>query len=229
MFFCFGCSRCKVTLTIVVCGRCDQTVTNKRCPDCVVAYNKSYYANNAQRLRSRSLQKSAWLEEMKSRPCADCRRSFPACAMDFDHLDPKLKSITIGNRDSSQEALRAEVQKCEIVCSNCHRIRTQRRIDEASASLTKRQRSYLVNRQRLRDLKSHPCLDCNECFPPEAMEFDHRPGELKAFPLAQAPNRSWKSVLKEVAKCDLVCSNCHRVRTRQRKLYAADEILRKAG
>lgn len=57
-----------------------------------------------------------------------------------------------------------------------------------------------------------PCMDCGGIFHPVAMDFDHRPGETKSFGVSQV-GRKWSKVLSEVAKCDLVCSNCHRIRT----------------
>jgi ribosomal protein S27AE len=64
-------------------------------------------------------------------PCADCGRSFHPVAMDFDHTsDNKVANIsTMVMRPGthSMQALVAEIAKCEIVCSNCHRIRTHER------------------------------------------------------------------------------------------------------
>ena len=49
--------------------------------------------------------------------------------MEFDHRDPatKVRSVTqmIGN--ASIDRILAEVDKCDVVCSNCHRTRTYRR------------------------------------------------------------------------------------------------------
>ena len=63
-----------------------------------------------------------------------------------------------------------------------------------------------------------PCLDCGGVFPWCSMDFDHRPNEIKEFSIGQqgfqiaTPHRI-ATVEKEIAKCDLVCSNCHRIRT----------------
>lgn len=62
----------------------------------------------------------------ESAPCADCGVNYPACVMDFDHLENK--EFNLGNgRYVSVDRLYAEIAKCEIVCSNCHRIRTHNR------------------------------------------------------------------------------------------------------
>jgi len=73
-----------------------------------------------------------------------------------------------------------------------------------------------VNRDKINLLKAAPCVDCGCTYPSEAMDFDHVRG-TKAFTIGSYSTRNWDVVLAEVAKCDLVCANCHRVRTKQRK------------
>lgn len=61
--------------------------------------------------------------------------------------------------------------------------------------------------------KSVPCADCGGTFPPCVMDFDHRPGETKLFSLGDHRRRSMGQVRLEREKCDVVCANCHRIRT----------------
>lgn len=68
-------------------------------------------------------------------------------------------------------------------------------------------------------LRSGPCTDCKKSYPPYVMEFDHVPERgVKRFNIACGGNYSLKSkiFLDELAKCDLVCANCHRTRTHLR-------------
>jgi hypothetical protein len=71
-------------------------------------------------------------------------------------------------------------------------------------------------------LKSVPCQDCEGWFDPICMDFDHRPGEHKVMSIADMFARAGKMpkcvILEEVAKCDIVCANCHRLRTKRRRL-----------
>ena len=61
---------------------------------------------------------------------------------------------------------------------------------------------------------ANPCVDCGESDP-VVLEFDHL--RDKAFDIgASLPYRSWESILDEIAKCDVVCANCHRRRTARR-------------
>lgn len=61
--------------------------------------------------------------------CFDCRREWPPYVLEFDHVDPETKSFNVGDASSvpSMEALIAEAEKCDLVCSNCHKIREHER------------------------------------------------------------------------------------------------------
>jgi hypothetical protein len=70
----------------------------------------------------------------------------------------------------------------------------------------------------VKQLKGEPCADCGQRFDPVCMDFDHRPGEQKRTEVSRIA-AEWPSMavlLAEIAKCDLVCANCHRLRTKHR-------------
>jgi len=70
----------------------------------------------------------------------------------------------------------------------------------------------------MRAVKSRPCADCGEQFHPAAMTFDHLPGTTKRSNLASLVARSSIKVARdEIAKCEVVCANCHAVRTYERR------------
>jgi hypothetical protein len=65
--------------------------------------------------------------------------------------------------------------------------------------------------------KQGPCVDCGGRFPPECMDFDHIVERgPKLFNISKAGGRNVEGVLAEIAKCDLICANCHRTRSRAR-------------
>jgi hypothetical protein len=71
------------------------------------------------------------------------------------------------------------------------------------------------NKLRIYALKeASPCKDCGLKYPHYVMDFDHI-GDDKKSGLSELVNSraSWETILKEISKCDLICSNCHRVRT----------------
>lgn len=67
----------------------------------------------------------------------------------------------------------------------------------------------------LEELKDVPCADCSGRFPPECMDFDHVIGD-KRYGVGAVAHVSRRVILEEAAKCDIICANCHRIRTRQR-------------
>jgi len=63
-------------------------------------------------------------------------------------------------------------------------------------------------------MKDKPCMDCGVKYPPYVMDFDHRDPSQKVGGINWLiTNGTWEQVLAEIEKCDLVCSNCHRIRT----------------
>lgn len=64
------------------------------------------------------------------------------------------------------------------------------------------------------------CADCGFTGHPAALEFDHRPGTEKRFIVSSGYSRNRAKVLAEIEKCDLVCANCHRIRTHDRRVAA---------
>lgn len=75
----------------------------------------------------------AWLKEMKeASPCTDCGVNYPYFVMQFDHLGDKVINIgDIAHKDWSRARVQKEIDKCELVCANCHAARTHQRRTEA--------------------------------------------------------------------------------------------------
>ena len=72
--------------------------------------------------------------------------------------------------------------------------------------------------QYIRDLKEKtPCLDCGINYPYYVMDFDHVRGKKHKNVMELIPTLSKKKIDEEIAKCEIVCSNCHRYRTHIRK------------
>jgi hypothetical protein len=130
------------------CGRCGQdkplTDFHKRrkygwqawCKTCRREYDREYH----QRTRPiRLAQKKryladviGWYRELKTgRPCADCGGSFHYSAMEWDHL-PGMQKVaevsTLVAKTRSKRGVLEEIEKCELVCANCHAVRTFNRV-----------------------------------------------------------------------------------------------------
>jgi hypothetical protein len=80
-----------------------------------------------------------------------------------------------------------------------------------------RERSKRIRESVYEYKRSKPCMDCNVQYPHYVMEFDHVRGE-KIANVADMINRNTTlRVWEEIEKCDLVCANCHRLRTHARR------------
>lgn len=70
--------------------------------------------------------------------CFDCKRKFPQVCFHFDHRDLKQKEFNIGaNLRKKIEVLKAEVLKCDLVCANCHAIRTHKNYEVITKKISK--------------------------------------------------------------------------------------------
>ena len=83
-------------------------------------------------------------------------------------------------------------------------------------------RAERIYRSKLRDrialLKmQRGCVDCGYDAHPAALDFDHRTPTMKIANISRMmrDRYSWARICAEIDKCDLRCSNCHRVRTAQ--------------
>lgn len=84
-----------------------------------------------------------------------------------------------------------------------------------TARMTKQAKDRKEFRAWMLTLKAgKPCTDCLETFHPAAMHWHHRPGEHKIGSVANlALKLNRQLILDEIAKCDLICANCHAVHT----------------
>lgn len=103
-----------------------------KCRDCRRSMDREYARTNAGREKHRARQNSRYskarvlLAELKSSPCQDCGGSFPPYVMHFDHRDPGQKLLTVSALAGagSISNMLVEIFKCDLVCANCHAIRT---------------------------------------------------------------------------------------------------------
>ena len=107
-----------------------------------------YLAQVAERRRRLTARNRRMLQELKSRPCVDCGRSFPYYVMDFDHLEDKVDLVS-RMVSCGPERILAEVAKCDLVCANCHRIRTFGRLAARGSTSMRRSDAGLSAQARL--------------------------------------------------------------------------------
>ena len=201
-----------------------------------VAYYRAHREEEIERVRISQAATLEFLRDLRRRPCHDCGETFSPWVMDFDHRDPRTKLFALAAGKAllkSRDVLLAEIAKCDIVCANCHAMRTYEWVRANRATLSwftvgsspriEEKRAYWkANIELLAKLRDVPCMDCGQRFPFYVMQFDHRDSTQKRYTISQMVSRAGtKTILAEVAKCDIVCANCHRERTyRSRKVNA---------
>lgn len=109
--------------------------TQYRCRECLAFKMREHYLNNKERYISKAKESSKRLRDevsalKESKPCTDCKITFPSYIMTFDHLDSKTKVNDIATlvTTNNRKAVFDEIAKCELVCFNCHAQRTHNRL-----------------------------------------------------------------------------------------------------
>ncbi len=106
-------------------GHLGMAHTSYGCLPCVKArVMEGSVKDNVKKRRAALRQIAA---DAKNRPCYDCGIQFPSVCMDFDHRDRKTKTDLVSKmvfHGAKPEKLKLELEKCDVVCANCHRIRT---------------------------------------------------------------------------------------------------------
>lgn len=66
------------------------------------------------------------------------------------------------------------------------------------------------NKDLFASLFGHTCSVCEAIVHPAALDFHHRDPSAKSFGITKSSGRSLDTLMEELAKCDPICSNCHR-------------------
>lgn len=116
-------------------------------------------------------------------------------------------------RDKAHTILRGACLRCRGKCQTRWVSKNRERYLQIKRCLLKRRRQKF--KQSIDQYKeSTPCADCGNKYPAVCMDFDHRvPCEKRASISRLISNNGWQRVWTELTKCDLVCANCHRIRT----------------
>ncbi len=93
-------------------------------------YYKEYHEKRKEKYKVKRKEKynkrKKYIDQIKLESgCVFCGYNEHPAALDFDHIDPLIKISNISNLLlGSLNSLQAEIAKCQVLCSNCHRIKT---------------------------------------------------------------------------------------------------------
>ena len=166
--------------------------------------NKTIYRD---RLKARRAATQQFVDSIKLGKCCKFCSEDDVCCLDFHHRNPDSKAFTITFATKSgyaESRLLEEIEKCDIVCANCH---LSHHKTEYPLPTNKR---GLRNSLWLRQYKSDKC--CSKCGETNSATLCfHHLGEksycvsdlvVKGFAIAR--------IEAEIAKCEILCANCHR-------------------
>jgi hypothetical protein len=205
------------------------------CVACGKERKRIHYRNNKtdyqeRRNARRKMTKKEINSYKEKNPCIRCGGFYPSFAMDFDHVGEKKFKISeaVGNIRSLDEIWK-EISKTELVCKNCHAIRTYNRkynfqieikqeLLNSSLQATRARQRRRKSRNYVKSIKGdfNWCTDCRKLLPYYALDYDHVRGQKKFNIAKGCSEQTVSAIIEELKKCELVCRNCHAMRTQLR-------------
>ena len=164
---------------------------------------------NTQRTLNRRADNRSWLNDRKeSIGCEHCGLA-EASVLDFHHRNPDQKKMAVNEMVTygyGKDALRAELQKCVVLCANCHRREHFEVPDPPEGDETEQRRRWIYEYKQ----ESNGCTRCDRTDP--ACLVFHHTGDKKRATIARlvADRYPKEEIRAEVEKCELLCANCHR-------------------
>lgn len=120
--------------------RCEKhrlTYSARQCPDCKADWRRTHPPDDDERVQLAEQQRTrvqfcrAYVRSFKeAQPCADCGWRMPWYVMEFDHRDgrgPGDSTVASLIGQGTLDRVILEIEKCDLVCANCHKIRTHKR------------------------------------------------------------------------------------------------------
>lgn len=151
----------------------------------------------------------------------DDRREYQREYMRQYRLANREKALAQGRKDAAKfrERFPEKVKEQIALYGGSERGKLSDKLSKAQARAR--------NRQFLAEIKSNPCTRCGEEYHPAAMEFHHLDPKDKTAAVATLAGwgRSLDILKTEIAKCILLCANCHKIVTWEH-IYGKDTVLR---
>jgi len=188
---------------------------NTRCYQCAFstrpkmgALHKKANSRVATKKYKHKLQMYVW-DYLSQHPCVDCGES-NILFLEFDHRFDKKEWVSfLIRKHASINAIISEIAKCDVRCIGCHRTREWSKYGNSGKNLRNVEFISVL-------LSSSVCVDCGTSDV-DRLEFDHVRGEkFKNVSALVRNGYSLDRVKEEITKCEIVCCNCHRVRTASR-------------
>ena len=189
-------------------------------------YQKNHYQKYKDQYFERSKKRRLELREKlfayKSKlSCLYCGKQRTVC-LDFHHNGDEEKIDTVSQilrNTGSWDQTVNEINKCDVVCANCHRKLHKNKNDPKY-----KQNSDTPSQQRKREItrwfyKYKTTLVCEQCDESESCCIDFHHKRDKEMVVGECAGHGWskKRILNEIEKCEILCANCHREKHRKHR------------
>lgn len=191
-----------------LCTDCGRPSSTYRCQQC----QKIHIRKNTERRH----QKKKRVIDYLGGKCCRCGMVSPIVDVyDIHHEDgdKETEICKLLNKRGKWEDLVPELDKCVLLCANCHR-----RLHYSTRVLSNRLKTISGNETRRHKKEKAvqncggKCNICNTEFDfLEAYDFHHRDGDAGGVSMARwFTIKPYAEIQRELSKCILLCANCHR-------------------
>jgi hypothetical protein len=186
---------------------------------------------NTERTRRRRAERRSWVDQQKAdEGCVDCGESDPV-VLDFHHRDAGEKSEKVSRlvlEEATTERLQAEIDKCDVLCANCHRARHVTPLDLAFDIELRENPPRLIaerpsgetfevidpDRRRSWVNSYKEASGCSNCGHDDGASLDlhHTDDADKDLTVARLVSEGYgtERTFREIQRCTVLCANCHR-------------------
>ena len=223
----FCSTECVRKYNLLIKNRCNIVRTIKKCRTCNIDFvgsNKTLYCSDIckvpkkDRLKVEAQRLKQELIDIKGGKCEQCGQVHDMAVFCFHHLDEKEKLFTLDQATlllKKREDIFIEAQKCQLLCHNCHSAIHEKKREE------KKKQTYMLselnksNKKRAKkkmliELMGGKCMSCGfESEYLSTLSFDHLRDKKFDINFRTMYGKTDDELLEEVAKCDLLCMNCH--------------------
>lgn len=191
-------------------------------PDKVHATKRRYYLKNKELIIQKNQERKIVLKikciDYLGGSCNRCKLNVDCLDVYcFHHRNPLDKDFSLSTRRTSTfEAIKSELDKCELLCSNCHR-------KEHYIAKTDKFARYRRGRKiRAVTMFDNICAGCGLMDDPCVYDFHHPDSSKKDSGFVAS--RPWADTEKELLKCVMLCVNCHKQRHAGHSLQRFNEL-----
>lgn len=192
------------------CLFCHTKLTGKQIKFCSKECKKEVhkYSIYIRQKRTRNERKEYFIEQLGAK-CSICGYDKSKYSLSFHHRENKKYTISSMLHNNKIETCQNEIDKCILVCINCHReIHNYQK--EVCPQYKKQRAKYLLKREELLNILGGKCQKCGYNKHSFCLDFHHlRDKKFSLSMREMALKIPIEELKQEINKCIILCGNCH--------------------